>query len=173
MTSAAAREPGDGRAPPLGLARIPDASLSCEVGSCSTPSWPSALAAAATLQPALATLCLGSRSRRRSRIENRSAIRSSFTSRTQGPVPPICHAAEADPSFSLSSSRMEPGRVAFRTSCALAPSAPGPIALTAGASLDVVRVMDVSGRYRFIVPIAGDTAMSTAVAATSNAFDIP
>ena len=55
----------------------------------------------------------------------------------------------------------------------LTPSAPGPIALTAGASLDIVRVMDVSGRYRFIVSVAEDTALSTAVTATSNAFDIP
>jgi hypothetical protein len=55
----------------------------------------------------------------------------------------------------------------------LTPSAPGPIALTAGASLDIVRVMDVSGRYRFIVSVAEDTALSTAVTAASNAFDIP
>jgi hypothetical protein len=33
--------------------------------------------------------------------------------------------------------------------------------------------MDVSGRYRFIVSVAEDTALSTAVTAASNAFDIP
>jgi hypothetical protein len=55
----------------------------------------------------------------------------------------------------------------------IAPPVPGPIELAAGASIDIVRVMDVNGRYRFIVAVAEDASLTTAVTAASNSFDVP
>jgi hypothetical protein len=54
----------------------------------------------------------------------------------------------------------------------LAPSAPGPVQLNPGASLDEIRVFE-PGRYRITASVATKSDLSNSVTAVSNAFDAP
>jgi hypothetical protein len=54
----------------------------------------------------------------------------------------------------------------------LAPSAPGPVQLAAGASVDEVRVFQ-AGRYRITASVATKIDLSNSVTTTSNAIDVP
>ena len=54
----------------------------------------------------------------------------------------------------------------------VAPSAPGPVQLLPGASVDVVRVFQ-AGRYRITASVATASDLSNSVTAISNAFDAP
>jgi hypothetical protein len=54
----------------------------------------------------------------------------------------------------------------------LAPSAPGPVRLDPGASIDEIRVFE-PGRYRLTASVATRGDLSNSVTALSNAFDAP
>ena len=54
----------------------------------------------------------------------------------------------------------------------LAPSAPGPVQLAPGASIDEIRVFQ-AGRYRITASVATTSDLSNSVIAISNAFDAP
>lgn len=50
---------------------------------------------------------------------------------------------------------------------------PGPVALTPGATLQLVRFFDTAGRYRFLASIGSIADLSDAQMDTSNAVDVP
>src|SRR5215831_19046492 len=54
----------------------------------------------------------------------------------------------------------------------LAPSAPGPVQIVPGASVDEIRVFE-PGRYRITASVATRSDLSNSVTAVSNAFDAP
>lgn len=54
----------------------------------------------------------------------------------------------------------------------LVPTAPGPVQLLGGASIDLVRVFQ-AGRYRITASVATTTDLSDSMTAVSNQFDAP
>jgi len=55
----------------------------------------------------------------------------------------------------------------------VAPTAPGPVRLAPGESINLVRVLSLPGRFRFITPVGEMEDLSDATQTASNAFDIP
>jgi len=55
----------------------------------------------------------------------------------------------------------------------VAPTAPGPVRLAPGESINLVRVLSLPGRFRFITPVGEMEDLSDATQMASNAFDIP
>jgi len=55
----------------------------------------------------------------------------------------------------------------------VAPTAPGPVRLAPGESINLVRVLSLPGRFRFITPVGELEDLSDATQTASNAFDIP
>ena len=55
----------------------------------------------------------------------------------------------------------------------VAPTAPGPVRLAPGESINLVRVLSLPGRFRFVAPVGEMEDLSDATQVASNAFDIP
>jgi len=55
----------------------------------------------------------------------------------------------------------------------VAPSAPGPVELAPGGTLQIVRVFDTAGRYRFFTTVGAQADLTDGDRSTSNAVDVP